>query len=53
VPSRVCDAAHFAVEFPHPVTAGRPAPTAVNLTADVAMITAVGNDVGFAHIFVR
>lgn len=48
-----CDAAHFAVEFLHPVTAGRPALTALNLAADMAMITAVGNDVGFAHIFVR
>jgi D-sedoheptulose 7-phosphate isomerase len=48
-----CDAAHFAVEFLHPVTAGRPALTAVNLTADIAMLTAVGNDVGFAHVFVR
>lgn len=48
-----CDAAHFAVEFLHPITAGRPALTAVNLTTDVAMLTAVGNDVGFEHIFVR
>jgi len=48
-----CDAAHIAVEFLHPVTAGRPALTAVNLVADTAMMTAVGNDVGFAHIFVR
>ena len=48
-----CDAAHFAVEFVHPVTAGRPALTAINLTADIAMLTAVGNDVGFSHIFVR
>ncbi|MGI8739765.1 MAG: D-sedoheptulose-7-phosphate isomerase [Gammaproteobacteria bacterium] len=48
-----CDAAHFAVEFLHPVTAGRPALTAVNLVADTAMMTAVGNDVGFDHIFVR
>jgi D-sedoheptulose 7-phosphate isomerase len=48
-----CDAAHFAVEFLHPVTAGRPALTATNLTADIAMLTAVGNDVGFSHIFVR
>jgi D-sedoheptulose 7-phosphate isomerase len=48
-----CDAAHIAVEFLHPVTAGRPALTAVNLSADTAMLTAVGNDVGFAHIFVR
>ena len=48
-----CDAAHFAVEFLHPVTAGRPALTVTNLTADMAMLTAVGNDVGFSHIFVR
>jgi D-sedoheptulose 7-phosphate isomerase len=41
------------VEFLHPVTAGRPALPAVNLDADVAMLTAVGNDVGFDHIFVR
>ena len=48
-----CDAAHVAVEFLHPVTAGRPALTAIDLTADRTMMTAVGNDVGFAHIFVR
>src|SRR5215472_8212399 len=39
-----CDAAHFAVEFLHPVTAGRPALTALNLASDMAMVTAVGND---------
>jgi D-sedoheptulose 7-phosphate isomerase len=48
-----CDAAHVAVEFLHPVTTGRPALPAVNLVADVAMLTAVGNDVGIAHVFVR
>ena len=48
-----CDAAHFAVEFLHPITTGRPALTAVNLVADDAMLTAVGNDVGFEHVFVR
>lgn len=48
-----CDAAHFAVEFLHPVTAGRPALAAVNLVADTAMLSAVGNDVGFEHVFVR
>lgn len=48
-----CDAAHFAVEFQHPVTAGRPALPAMNLCVDTAMMTAVGNDVGMAHIFVR
>lgn len=48
-----CDAAHVAVEFLHPVTTGRPALGAINLGADVAMLTAVGNDVGQDHIFVR
>ncbi len=48
-----CDAAHFAVEFQHPVTAGRPALPAMNLCVDTAMLTAVGNDVGMAHVFVR
>ena len=48
-----CDAAHIAVEFLHPVTTGRPALPAINLAGDQAMMTAVGNDVGFDHIFVR
>jgi D-sedoheptulose 7-phosphate isomerase len=48
-----CDASHIAVEFVHPVTAGRPALAAINLAADIAMISAVGNDVGFEHIFAR
>jgi D-sedoheptulose 7-phosphate isomerase len=48
-----CDAAHVAVEFLHPVTAGRLALEAVDLTADTAMLLAVGNDVGFEHVFVR
>lgn len=48
-----CDAAHIAVEFLHPVTAGRPALPAVDLAADTAMLTAVGNDVGFGNVFVR
>ncbi len=48
-----CDAAHFCVEFQHPVTAGRPALPAMNLLADTAMNSAVSNDVGYQHIFVR
>jgi D-sedoheptulose 7-phosphate isomerase len=48
-----CDAAHIAVEFLHPITAGRPALSAMNLDADIAMLTAVANDVGFSHVFVR
>jgi len=48
-----CDSSHFAVEFLHPVPAGRPALTAIDLTCDTTMLTAVANDLGFAHIFVR
>ena len=48
-----CDASHFAVEFQHPVTVGRPALPAINLVMDTAMISAVANDVGIKHIFVR
>jgi len=48
-----CDASHFAVEFQHPVTAGRPALPAINLVMDTAMMSAVANDVGIKHIFVR
>ncbi len=48
-----CDASHFSVEFQHPITAGRPALPATNLAMDMAMISAVANDVGVEHIFVR
>ncbi|HEX3674697.1 MAG TPA: SIS domain-containing protein [Rhizomicrobium sp.] len=48
-----CDAAHVTVEFLHPITAGRPALPAVQLGADLAMLTAVGNDIGFDQIFAR
>ncbi len=48
-----CDAAHIAVEFLHPVTAGRPALPATNLGADLAMISAVGNDIGYDQVFAR
>ncbi len=48
-----CDAAHLAVEFQHPVTAGRPALPAMNLVMDMAMCSAVANDVGVRHVFVR
>ena len=47
------DASHIAVEFLHPVTAGRPALSATDLTIDKTFMTAVGNDVGFDHIFLR
>ncbi len=48
-----CDASHVAVEFVHPITAGRPALAAINLVADIAMISAVGNDIGFEQVFAR
>ncbi len=48
-----CDAAHIAVEFQHPITAGRVALPAINLAENTAMLTAVGNDVGFKHVFLR
>jgi len=48
-----CDASHVAVEFQHPVTAGRPSLPAINLTTDVAFISALANDVGVESIFAR
>ncbi len=48
-----CDASHLAVEFLHPVTAGRPALPAINLGADTTMILAASNDLGFENAFVR
>jgi D-sedoheptulose 7-phosphate isomerase len=48
-----CDAAHIAIEFLHPVTAGRPALAAINLAADAATLSALGNDLGFEHVFLR
>lgn len=48
-----CDAAHLTVEFMHPVTAGRPALPAIDLSANNATLTAVANDLGAEHIFLR
>jgi D-sedoheptulose 7-phosphate isomerase len=48
-----CDAAHFAVEFLHPITTGRPSLPALNLVMDTAMLSAVGNDVGMRYVFRR
>ena len=47
------DAQHIAVEFMHPITVGRKALPAVCLTNDMAMMTAVANDVGFEDVFSR
>jgi D-sedoheptulose 7-phosphate isomerase len=37
----------------HPITVGRRALPAICLTNDMAMVTAVSNDVGFADVFSR
>src|SRR5918911_4457746 len=47
------DAQHVAVEFMHPVIVGRRALPAICLTNDMAMVTAVANDVGFDDVFTR
>jgi D-sedoheptulose 7-phosphate isomerase len=47
------DAQHVAVEFMHPVTVGRKALPAICLSNDMAMVTAVANDVGFKDVFTR
>ncbi len=47
------DAQHIAVEFMHPITVGRKALPAICLSNDMAMVTAVANDVSFADIFSR
>lgn len=47
------DAQHIAVEFMHPITVGRKALPAICLNNDMAMVTAVANDVSFADVFVR
>jgi D-sedoheptulose 7-phosphate isomerase len=47
------DAQHIAVEFMHPITVGRKALPAICLTNDMAMMTAVANDVGFDDVFTR
>jgi D-sedoheptulose 7-phosphate isomerase len=48
-----CDAQHVAVEFQHPIIEKRRALPALALTADTALLTAVGNDTDFSHVFVR
>ena len=47
------DAQHVAVEFMHPVIVGRKALPAICLASDMAMVTAVANDVGFDDVFTR
>jgi D-sedoheptulose 7-phosphate isomerase len=47
-----CDAAHAAVEFAHPIVEKRRPLPALALGADVATVTAIGNDTDFARVFV-
>lgn len=47
------DAAHIAVEFLHPVTTGRPALPAYDLSCDKTVMTAIANDVGYQHVYAR
>jgi D-sedoheptulose 7-phosphate isomerase len=46
-----CDALHVAVEFQHPIIEKRRALPATALPADIALLTAVGNDGDFGQVF--
>lgn len=46
-----CDALHVAVEFQHPIVEKRRALPAISLPADIALLTAVGNDGDFGQVF--
>ena len=46
-----CDALHIAVEFQHPILEKRRAIPAIALPADVATLTAIGNDTDFTLVF--
>jgi D-sedoheptulose 7-phosphate isomerase len=45
------DAQHVSVEFVHPVIVGKRALPAVSLTADVATLTGVAEEIGIAEVF--
>ncbi|MFZ6654638.1 D-sedoheptulose-7-phosphate isomerase [Undibacterium sp. TJN19] len=47
------DASHIAVEFLHPVTTGRPALPAYDLSCDKTVMTAIANDVGYENVYAR
>lgn len=47
------DAQHLAAEFVSRLLGNRPAMRAVALTTDTSILTAVGNDYGYEHVFVR
>ena len=48
-----CDALHMVVEFKHPIIEKRRALPALALAADMATLTAVGNDGDFSMVFVE
>jgi len=47
------DASHIAVEFLHPVTTGRPALAAYDLSCDKTLMSAIANDVGYSYVYAR
>lgn len=47
------DAQHLAAEFVGRFAADRPALPALSLSADTSVLTALGNDLGFARVFER
>ena len=47
------DAQHVAVEFQHPIVEKRRSLPATALTADATLLTAIGNDTDFSHVFVQ
>ena len=47
------DAQHIAAEFLSRFTVDRAPLSAIALTADIAALTAIGNDYGFDHVFAR
>jgi len=47
------DAQHIAAEFVSRLTFERPGMPAIALTTDTSILTAVGNDYGFDHLFAR
>lgn len=47
----LCDALHVSVEFMHPILQKRPALPAIALTADTAVLTAIGNDQDFSMVY--
>lgn len=48
-----CDAQHVAVEFSHPIVEKRRPLPAQALSADSAVLTAIGNDTDFSRVFVE